>query len=231
MKRWAWVVVLLYAAVIILFTIPVLVAAFYDPQLQTDFSLKGLSDAACSTASAWGYWAGLLVLLAAQFVLLLVPVKVAGARPVSRRFVFFPIIAGAMLFGLLVTGLALCTYETVTKSGVPTVLFTWLIAGIFVASWAVWSVIFWRWSKRSQPRTFIERQCRVLFAGSILQLLVAVPAHLIARLRNYCCAGFSTFMGLTFGIAVMLMSFGPAVYFLFVERWKRLHPEKNGNPS
>jgi hypothetical protein len=34
-----------------------------------------------------------------------------------------------------------------------------------------------------------------------------------------------TFVGLTLGISVMLLSFGPAVFFLYAERWRRLHPE------
>jgi hypothetical protein len=33
-----------------------------------------------------------------------------------------------------------------------------------------------------------------------------------------------TFVGLTMGFSVMLFSFGPGVFFLFVERWRRLHP-------
>jgi hypothetical protein len=34
-----------------------------------------------------------------------------------------------------------------------------------------------------------------------------------------------TFFGLTMGISVMLLSFGPAVYFLYAERWRRTHPQ------
>ena len=66
---------------------------------------------------------------------------------------------------------------------------------------------------------------RFLWTGSILALLIAIPTHIVARHRDYCCAGYLTFIGLTCGISVMLFAFGPAVYFLFVERWKRLHPK------
>lgn len=48
--------------------------------------------------------------------------------------------------------------------------------------------------------------------------------HVIVRHRNECCAGFLTFFGLTTGMAVMLFAFGPAVFVLFVQRWKKLHP-------
>ena len=68
-----------------------------------------------------------------------------------------------------------------------------------------------------------------MLRGSILELLIAVPTHIAARNRDYCCAGFMTFVGLTFGISVMLFSYGPAVFFLYVERWRRLHPEPPGD--
>jgi hypothetical protein len=54
--------------------------------------------------------------------------------------------------------------------------------------------------------------------------LIAVPTHVVVRCRDYCCAGFLTFIGLTMGVSVMLFAYGPAVFFLYVERWKRLHP-------
>ena len=54
---------------------------------------------------------------------------------------------------------------------------------------------------------------------------IAVPTHIVARSRDYCCAGFMTFFGLTMGISVMLFAFGPAVFFLYIDRWRRLHPE------
>jgi len=61
-------------------------------------------------------------------------------------------------------------------------------------------------------------------AGSILELLIAVPTYVVARYRDYCCGGFITFVGLAMGAAVMLFAYGPAVFYLFAERWKRLHP-------
>jgi hypothetical protein len=69
----------------------------------------------------------------------------------------------------------------------------------------------------------ISRQCRHLLKGSVLELLIAVPTHVVARSRDYCCAGYSTFIGITLGLAVLLLSYGPGVFFLFVERWHRLH--------
>jgi hypothetical protein len=79
-------------------------------------------------------------------------------------------------------------------------------------------------ARGQEPRGFLLRQCRRLLQGSVITLLVAVSTHIVARYRNYCCAGFMTFIGITFGLAVLLLSFGPGIYFLYVERWKKLHP-------
>ena len=61
--------------------------------------------------------------------------------------------------------------------------------------------------------------------------VLAVPTHIVARYRDYCCAGFMTFIGLTMGVSVMLFAYGPAVFILFVGRWKRLHPARNHGTS
>ena len=52
------------------------------------------------------------------------------------------------------------------------------------------------------------------------KLWSACRLHIVARIRDYCFAGTMTFIGLALGISVMLFSFGPAVFFLYAERWR-----------
>jgi hypothetical protein len=77
----------------------------------------------------------------------------------------------------------------------------------------------------------MSRICRFLVAGSILELLVAVPAHVLARSRSYCCAGAGTFWGIATGISVMLLAFGPAVFVLFARRYKATYNRKRSVPG
>jgi hypothetical protein len=100
-----------------------------------------------------------------------------------------------------------------------------LTAGI--VTWGTWAFVLGRAARTVVPRDLATRQCRPLFQGSVLELLIAVPTHVVARYRDYCCAGFMTFIGLTMGSSIMLFAFGPALFFLFAERWRRLHPQRD----
>ena len=128
---------------------------------------------------------------------------------------------------LLVCGAGVSIFELITKlepkwDGEE---WWWVLAGLTPTTWVVWAIYFYRSIHGSAPEIQIGRLKRHLWTGSILELLVAIPTHIVARHREHCCAGYLTFIGLTCGISVMCFAFGPAVYFLFVERWKRLHPE------
>ena len=101
-----------------------------------------------------------------------------------------------------------------------------ILVALVVAVWVVWTLVFYRTGRNAMG--VVSRQCRYLLRGSILELLVAVPTHIVARHRDYCCAGAMTFIGMAFGVSVMLFSFGPGVFFLFIQRWKRLHPQPKG---
>ena len=88
--------------------------------------------------------------------------------------------------------------------------------------WTVWGLIFRKFAKADDEQALVKRVTRWLLRGSILELIVAVPSHVIVRRRDDCCAPMGTFWGIATGISVMLLCFGPGVYFLFVERMRKL---------
>ena len=111
------------------------------------------------------------------------------------------------------------------RSGLFEVLFILALVGIL---WMIWAALFLRGSRNDDPDSLSGRAMRWLLRGSILELLVAVPTHVVVRHRDDCCAPFATFWGIVCGLTVMLMSFGPGVFFLFVERARRLKPPVGG---
>ena len=214
MKRWAVFVVFLYLLILVALTSPLLLVSFYPAMTTRD---------AFSVFSEWMYWAGLGVMMVGQAILLLAPVDLALQRPRSRRSVLWPILASGLMVGLLAVGVVISVDEFIRKdkaNGSLTILLP-----LVLVVWAAWTLVFYRTSRDAAPMDVVTRQCRLLLQGSILELLVAVPTHIVARARDYCCAGFWTFLGIAVGVSVMLFSFGPGVFFLFAARWKRLHPQ------
>jgi hypothetical protein len=174
------------------------------------------------------YWLWVGVMVLAQAALLVVPVRIAKERPVARRSLLWPIVTAGLMIGGLAVGAMYSLYEFAMRDKASSGWFWWAGVGSGVVIWGVWAVLFYRASRAANPSDVISRQCRLMLRGSILELLVAVPTHIVARSRDYCCAGFMTFIGLTLGISVMLFSYGPAVFFLYVDRWRRLHPAPAG---
>jgi hypothetical protein len=214
MKRWALLVAILYGAIMCLLLPPVYRLAFAFPSQPTN---EGID-----LHRQW--WLLLAVMAVAQGALLAVPVRVAGRRPVTRRPLAVTIAAAALMMSALVVGAFCSIYEFGfhDAGGHWTI---WTTFGLGLGTWCGWGWIFFRMSRIVEAGDFVSRMCRWLLQGSILELLIAVPTHIVARYRDYCCAGVMTFIGLTMGISVMLFSFGPGVFFLFAARWRRLHPK------
>jgi hypothetical protein len=230
MKRWAVLVAVLYGLMLAVLSLPFALLAL-APQLNDKMTLKDAAD----FYGAWQWWLFLAVMGLAQAALLAVPVRFATRRPMSRSPLALTILAGALMMGGLVAGtiFSLCEFAFGDEAGDAThgSLTIWIALGMGLVSWGGWALIFHRLSRTTPPEDFVSRLCKTLLKGSILELLIAVPTHIVARCRDYCCAGFMTFIGLTMGVSVMLFSFGPGVFFLFVARWRRLHPAQDAAPS
>ncbi|HTR43269.1 MAG TPA: hypothetical protein VMH87_16780 [Pseudomonadales bacterium] len=245
MKRWAFLTVVIYVAALLLLTFPVVYAAFCGKNFPV--------QQAVDTYFYWGYWIWLAVLVAGQVLLLLVPIDISERRLPSRRKLKVPLIVGTFLLGnLFLAGILSLLCAIFRDKGLN--IFdsqNWLIwiynafhdsahhlppnnhETIFtllwplLASWFLWAFIFRRAARADAPDAMIKRLMRWLLRGSILELLVAVPSHVIVRRRDDCCAPLGTFWGIATGISVMLLCFGPGVYFLFAERFQRLKPNSN----
>ena len=224
MKKVALFVIVAYVVVLTLLLWPVAAATSYETALLA--YCPRLSQMVELVTNGW-YWLAVVVVIVCEAGLLLIPVKIDSKRPVSRRSVLWPILTSGLLFGLLTYALALAVYEGVGKNLFEFKRLLWGLLGACVLLWTLWSVVFFRLSSGSHPKSIVLTQCRYLLSTGALAVLVAVPCHIIARHRANCCAGIYTFIGISFGLAVMLLSFGPGVYFLYAERWKRLHPDRN----
>ncbi len=212
MKSWPLAIAGLYALLLAVLLLPLLaVAAGRWPEGQFLAELYGHP----------GLWLVLAVLGVCQWLLLLLPVRLVHGRPVTQRSLWPTILLGAGAMGLLGAGAAISVLAAVRgdndKPWEP-LLLALLVAGL----WCLWTILFHRLARERPAADFVSQVCLRLIKGSVLELLVAVPCHIVVRQRNTCCAGLFTATGLATGIAVMLFAFGPAVYFLFVARARKL---------
>ena len=218
--RWAWITVLLYGTALAVLGGPLFLAAFADDLKPGEAStfLRNLF----TPGNSGGFWPGVGVLTLLQGLVLLVPVRIAERRPVRRARWITLVAVSSFLMGLIVTTGAMTLSEVVLKDKANDRGAPFMLLGL--AGWGVWALVFAVMTRRRDDPGALKGMTRTLLSGSLAELLVAVPCHVIARKREYCCAGFLTFTGLATGFVVLLFAFGPAVLFLFVDRFRRLRP-------
>ena len=159
-----------------------------------------------------------------QAVLLATRVERSWARPVPQRPLWVPVLAASFLTGflllaaLLMAGIALIGDDALGVFHPPWGALSGLL---LLLMWGAWALLFRRQGQHHGVDGLLDRGLRWVLAGSVVELLVAVPAHLVARRRDDCCAPSVSYLGLVMGMAVLLMSFGPGVYFLFAQRLAR----------
>ena len=88
-----------------------------------------------------------------------------------------------------------------------------IAAGWWFVLWGLWVIVFFVYRRGYSDK--VERIMSWLIKGSVLELLIVVPCHVLIRQRGECSAPIVSGAGIATGIAVMLMAFGPSVYFLY----------------
>lgn len=240
MKRWAIFTVAIYAIALLLLTAPAILIAF-GGWARAPY---GMSDVVKVYSSNW-YWIWLAVLMAGQTMFLLVPIDIAERRLPARRPIGISVIVTALFLtnifasGLLSIVLAIWKEDALdvlqylspsrylTRFTIPdseTAILQGMVVCLFIF-WILWALVFRTFANSDDPDAFVNRSVRWLLRGSILELLIAIPSHIIVRRRGDCCAPVGTFWGIASGISVMLLCFGPGVFYLFVERFRRLQPK------
>lgn len=218
--------------------VPVLGAVFFSVGRPSDtffdITLSDWSDfygelLGFSQPEVWIIWLIIVVLLIVQASLLIIPVRVTHGRPKPQRGIWWTAAMAALLYTMLLFFAALSIMAAVWGDDMPETLF-WIIVAIVPVNWIVWLAVFGLFSKSLDPQSFIRRLMQRLIAGSILELLIAVPSHIIVRHRDVCCAHGLTAAGITAGLAVLFFAFDPGLYFLYADRIRSRRPNLSPSP-
>jgi hypothetical protein len=216
MKRWGLVLSVVYVLLIALLLGPAV-------RLLEGEHLHSLADVRGAYQQT-GVTIVLAVLLIGEFSLLCVSIDRSRRRLKPRTSVLI----SAVLTGLFTSTLSLAAFLAVILAFPSAIQWTGAtsdsastiieIGGLLVP-WLVWSILFYRLYRNADDP--VTRAVSWMLRGSVLELLVVVPCHVIVRRRHDCCAPAVTGLGIATGIAIMFLSFGPSVLLLFKKRLDR----------
>jgi len=217
MRKWGIVITTVYALIVL-----ILVDPFVALITNNGYLFRG------NYYSEWLLWVLVAALVAGEALLLFVSVDTSRQRMKPRSHILVSCVTGAMLFALLAYG-AICSlgvgvYGDKFGGGFfdsrARILSAW---GVL---WLLWGIVLYLYLRNSVA--VVTRIVSWLLKGSVLELLVAIPCHVIVRRRGDCCAPAATSMGIATGIAIMLLSFGPGVLFLYKKRLDSYSRHKSG---
>lgn len=225
MRPWAACTILLY---LVLFTVIILILNLLPAKLGTELA----PFAAYLTLS-------LPFLLLIQGALLLIPATAAKGRPVKRRHVIVSAAIIALPMTLLVVLFVWALMVIAFPEGDPASALSpkarvlwdnvtpqWFVLLLIGAVWVFWGLLFHSFYSHEKPRAFTSKVVTCLLTGSLLELLVAIPSHIIARHRHDCCAPLTTTFGLAAGLSIALLAFGPTLFLLFARRIQEKNSRK-----
>ena len=96
------------------------------------------------------------------------------------------------------------------------------VCGVMLVIWGIWAWIFFVYWKQGDRYTQSGKMIRGLIAGSILEIMVAVPVQIWAtRQRDcYCCRG--SYTTLILAGTVLIWAFGPGIILLYMREKYRM---------
>jgi hypothetical protein len=224
-RRWPYATALLYTFWVAAVFAPVLfsLAVMWG---RPDGDLGDANDVLSGLyAEGWPFWVFCGIMVVSQVLLLALPPRMVKERPIPRRSIWATAIAAATLFLLVVTGVVISVAAAIWGDDIPEAAGPLLI--FILLNWALWTWVFRGFARATDPHAYVRRLMRWLLCGSILELLVAVPSHIIVRHKDVCCAHCVTALGIATGLVVMLISFGPGIYFLYAQRIRSKSPTQS----
>ncbi|MHC4913395.1 MAG: hypothetical protein ACYTE5_10440 [Planctomycetota bacterium] len=221
MAKWAFVTVLLYIFLMVIVFMPLVWwAACYDNVNVLEISIF---------YKAWQFWLFCGIIMAIQALMLLFPVKTAAEAPKPQRLIWVPVVTAGLFFSILVLGVIWSILMVIWGDDILVDYFLLASFAFVIFCWIVWLFVFHRFYRSVEARTMFRRITTWLIRGSIVELLVAVPSHIIVRRRDECSAPAFTWVGIAAGLVIMAMAFGPGLFFLFRERFERMKPRSKRN--
>jgi hypothetical protein len=214
MRKWGIVISVVYALILLGLIVP---AVFFFSGAE----FKGWSDffgGVRDTYKELLFWIPAGAILLSQALLLFLSVDTSQKRLKPRAHILVSVTVGALLTALLSSAVIWSIGFAIRGDKLWGNFFDKQINIVLFwgAAWLVWTIFLFIYFRNSSP--VVTRLISWLLKGSVLELLIVVPCHVIVRRRHDCSAPMATSFGIATGIAIMLLSFGPSVLFLYKKR-------------
>ena len=214
MRNWGIVITVSYALILLALIVPgaVVLGGPGFSSWQAFFGIVG---------DTYGHWlvrSSILALLASQALLLFLSVDTSHKRLKPRAHILVSCAVAAVLTALLTAGVIWSLGFAIRGDNFWEALFETQanVLAFWGALWVLWGIVFYLYFRNSTA--VVTRLLSWLLRGSVLELLIAVPCHIIVRRRQDCSAPAATSFGIAAGIAIMLLSFGPGILLLYKKR-------------
>lgn len=214
MRKWGIIISVFYALLVVGLLLPGYAALAGDGARAFSNYFPDLWDA----LKDWVICLVVSALVAGQILLLFLSVDTSHKRLKPRTHIAVSCALTSMLFALLMFAaiVSIAVAAEWNNFGERYLGATAHTLGFVGVLWALWGAVFYLYFRNAT--NVIPRAVSWLLKGSVLELLIAVPCHVIVRRRDECSAPMATSFGIVTGIAVMLLSFGPGILLLYKKR-------------
>lgn len=207
MLKWGILITASYALILLLLLVPGFIALSALPPPSSDSSDSLYTSALILLPVG--------ILLFGQALLLFLSVDTSRRLLKPRAHIFVSCTVAAFLMALL-TSAAIWSVGYAARGSKFGNTYGGIILMFCAVTWWFWGAFFYLYFRDSSA--LVNRLVSWLLKGSVLELLIAVPCHVIVRGRKDCSAPIVTSFGITTGLAIMLLSFGPSVLLLYKQR-------------
>jgi hypothetical protein len=214
-RKWGILISVFYALIVVGLLLPGMIFLFGGDYSKSVSEFKdGVGDA----FGSWIVWIVIAILLSGQALLLFLSVDTSRKRLKPRAHIATSVIVTSALLALLALAMIFSIGVGVGRDKFMDTYFDTLgnVIICWLALWLIWGIVFYWYARNTSA--VVSHAVDWLLTGSVLELLIAVPCHVIVRRRNDCSAPIITSFGIVTGIAVMLLSFGPSVLVLYKKR-------------
>jgi len=214
MRKWGIVISVFYALILMGVIVPAAVFLFGNQYSRWSEFFSDLR----TSYRQWLFWIPAGAILASQALLLFLSVDTSQKRLKPRAHILVSVTVGALLTALLSSAVIWSLGYAIRGDKFWENFFDKQtnILAFWGVAWLLWAILFYLYFR--SPSAVVTSVISWLLKGSVLELLIVVPCHIIVRRRHDCSAPLATSFGIATGIAVMLLSFGPSVLFLYKKR-------------